>query len=390
MKLAYVIYKYEETGGGVERYVYNLVDQMLQRGHELHLFAARATDVQERILVHPVPVNTLCAPTRILTFARNTAQMLREESYDVIHGFSRTVNQDVYRIGGGSHWRYLLATHRLARTPTGQALLRLNPRNRVILALERERYRLGAGAQLTAISELCKREIVEDFGVNPNKITVIYNPVDRMRFNPTAARTHRKSVRTYHGIVGNRPVALFVGTGFKRKGLPFLIAALGRVPRTERPFLLVAGRDNSKPMRRHASRCGVEQDVIFCGPVQRIEELYGAADYLVFPSQSDAFGQVVLEAMACGLPVIGSGLAGSSEIIHSGENGFVVHAPSRVEALVCALEEMVDPKKRETLSEHAAETARDYTLERNTEQTLALYRSVLELKGRAGGVGAQT
>jgi len=119
---------------------------------------------------------------------------------------------------------------------------------------------------------------------------------------------------------------LFVGSGFERKGLGPLIAAFARLA-DEDSRLIVTGKGNVPRYESLAARLGIEKQVTWTGPKPDVEKLYAAADVVALPALYEPFGNVHLEAMASGVPVLSSAGAGGSEIIQQGENGWVVGKP---------------------------------------------------------------
>ncbi len=113
-------------------------------------------------------------------------------------------------------------------------------------------------------------------------------------------------------------------------------------------------------------------------------EAYAAADVFVFPSWHDAFGFVALEAMACGLPVITSRLAGASEIITDGREGFIVDTPLAIDALADRLNRFFDPDVRSRMGSAARELAEQHTEEHNFQQVLEVFERAASQSSTAG------
>jgi UDP-glucose:(heptosyl)LPS alpha-1,3-glucosyltransferase len=122
-------------------------------------------------------------------------------------------------------------------------------------------------------------------------------------------------------------VILFVGSGFERKGLGALLQALGRLDDSGAQ-LVVAGRGDVSQYRVLAGQLGVGNRVTWVAPRRDVEQLYAAADVVALPARYEPFGNVHLEALASGVPVLTSAQAGGSEAIVSGRNGWVVEAPT--------------------------------------------------------------
>ena len=142
---------------------------------------------------------------------------------------------------------------------------------------------------------------------------------------------------------------------------------------------MVVGDNNIAPYKKWASGKGVERQIMFTGPIRNIEQYYGASDIFVFPTHYDAFGNVCLEAMACGLPVITSHTCGASELIQDGKNGLIISAndPRELANKISSLEPV---SRRLEIGENAADTAGHYTMQNHMTRIQSLYDRVIDEK----------
>ncbi len=389
MKVALVMYHFDASKGGMEAYVCNLSRQLLADGHEVHVYCGDLSTDATGIIFHYVPSLAFWYPLRDLTFAFNSARMLRSQSYDIIHGFSRTYYQDVFRIAGGCHAEYLRQTHPWVRTRWGRLLAALNPRDRTIIALEKKTFSKRNYARLTANSRITKQEIVDEFGVPPDDIVVIYNPVDAARFSPDRLAPLRNPTRERLGLGPGDIAVLFVGIGWARKGLQALIEGLTLVRRND-VKLVVVGSGDVQLYRRIALNAGLGGRIIFAGRSSRPEEYYAAADIFAFPTHHDAFPNVVLEAMASSLPVVCSALAGTAEIMTEGLDGLILSDPRDTSEIAARIRRLSDPDTRRSMGKAARLTAIRYTPEDNYRRTLAVYDEVIQIKRARRAPGGRT
>ena len=131
-------------------------------------------------------------------------------------------------------------------------------------------------------------------------------------------------------------MVLFVGSGFERKGLTYLLQAFGSL--TDKASLLwVVGKGQIAFYQRLAERLGVAHRVKFWGPVAETAPFYQAATVLALPTLYDPCSNVVLEALACGLPAITTAANGAAEFITPGENGAIIPEPDDIAGLREAL-----------------------------------------------------
>jgi UDP-glucose:(heptosyl)LPS alpha-1,3-glucosyltransferase len=373
------MYHFDEAKGGMEAYVANFARQLVSHNHQVHVYTGNRRTEVPGIVYHRVPVAGFWSPIRDLSFAANSARFLRKQSHDVIHGFTKTYHQDVFRIAGGSHAEYLRQTHPWTGTRWGRAVLGLNPRDRVIIALEKKTFKRGNYVRLTANSRITKQEIVDEFGVPPEDISVIYNPVDGERFAPKRIQHYRNPTRERLGIRPDQIAVLFVGTGWARKGLRYLIEALASM-KSSRTKLIVVGAGDARSHLRIAEAAGVGERILFTGPTSKVEEYYSAADVFALPTLHDAFPNVVMEAMAASLPVLSSRFAGTSEIVTSGRDAIIVKEPRDVASLAAALQKLAEPEARRLMGAAARKTALKYTPDENYRRTMEVYDEVVREK----------
>jgi UDP-glucose:(heptosyl)LPS alpha-1,3-glucosyltransferase len=350
MRIALVIEKFAPAGG-VEKACAGLARGLLARGHEVHVFASQIVPLPG-VVPHPVPPDGLL---RHQSFAANARRLLEKESFDVVQSFSRTSYQDVLRLGGGVHKEYLARTDR-AYSAFGRWWRRLRPKERWELTLEEEGFAPAASKRIIAVSRRVKDEVIRHYGLPAEKIDVVWNGVDSNEFKPDPEA--RKAVRSELGLAEDAYTLLFLGSGFKRKGLDYAVAAVDRVPSAR---LIVAGK----------GECPEHPRVRLLGPRRDAPRLYAAADAFLLPTLYDPFPNVTLEAMASGIPIIVSRVAGVSEIIEG--DSIVVEEPWNLDEMTAAVKRLEDPAVRTPMGAAARRKAQQHGMERVVDETLAVY-----------------
>lgn len=179
---------------------------------------------------------------------------------------------------------------------------------------------------------------------------------------------------------------LFVGGNMQRKGLPVLIEAapqiLRELPNAE---FWIVGEDAAVLRMKALCRAkGVDSNFRFWGwkPHSALLELYAQADVFVMPSLAEAFGVVFLEAMACGVPVIGSSVGGIPEIIQHGYNGLLVNPGNADELAAAVLQVLRNTTLQERLREGGLETVQRFSVGRMMECTYQVYEALLGFPAR--------
>ncbi|MFO8088898.1 MAG: glycosyltransferase family 4 protein [Desulfatiglandaceae bacterium] len=364
MKIA-VLVKSFLLSGGSERYAVEVTRCLKARGHEIDIYARY---VDESLLdgmrhVRVPDRHTYSSVANSLSFAREAARLLRGAEYDIVHSHERGYSQDVITIHTFSY-RSGLDRYPFFRR-IDQTYLSL--RSALYLWLERKQM---ASTGLVAVSGRI-REDIRKYYKRTEGVRVITPGVDLERFHPGAIARYRKAAGVLPDAGRRDLTVLFVGAEFRRKGLDLLIPAIG-----ERMRLIVVGRgERLDHYRKLAVDCGAEDRIRFVGHVDGdIQEYYALADVVVLPSLSEAFGMSILEAMACGLPVIASPLAGAADLIVEGESGFLARES---DALRAALMRLEAPMVREEMGKKARQSAEEHSWDRAAAEYESFFIDIL-------------
>jgi UDP-glucose:(heptosyl)LPS alpha-1,3-glucosyltransferase len=343
----------------VESATSGLVTALRNHGHDVHLLTFRGQHVVPGVSIHQIRRVPLTPVGRMLVMVAGAAIVAGRGTWDVVQSHERTLRQDVYRAGEGCHRAYLTT-----RARGGRGLY-----HRVVLALERRVF--ATTPRVVAISRAGADEIARLYRVPPDRLATIYNGVDLDRFHPDNRARHRQAARAEAGVPDGAWMILFVGSGFARKGLDTAIESLAAAGDTT-ARLLVTGKGETGPYVSLAERHGVAGRIGWLGPRQDIERWYAAADVVVLPTRYEPFGNVHLEALASGVPVVTSTRAGGSELIEPGRNGAIV-APDDPAALGRALDG-VRSGAGETQRAAARRSAEPFTYARQVAEFEALWR----------------
>lgn len=363
--------------GGTELDLYRTASGLRDRGHEVHLFCSEfAIDPPARTQAHSIPVVPLGRTARLWSFAKLAPKIIRQHGCDVVVNFGRMNLQDVIRSGGGSHRVFL---QKLAEEEGIRRRLwnELSPYHRSLLALERLQFQPGRYKGILAVSQRVKRELSVTYAIPKNKITVIYNGVDEKRFHCNLRDQFRAAIRNQWHIPLNAPTVLFVGSGFRRKGLDRLLKAWSNAQIRD-AYLVVVGDDAHRARYQAWAEEQAKGKIIFAGRRTDIERYYGAADLLALPAIQEAFGNVVLEALATGLPAVVSQIAGAAEILH-GElaEGIIAH-PENPEEMAAKLLAMLERGRNGDFSRVARKRAEDYSWSNHFSKLEQFLKDIVE------------
>lgn len=374
MRIAIIRKKYT-FHGGAEAFSQNLVLRLAQEGHEIHIYASKwEGGAPEKVFFHKVKGFPLTSFLRDLTFIFFSYRMVARdrESLDIIQTHDKTLYQDIYLAGDGCHIEWL--RQRFRRTSLLKRIsTALNPYHWLILIVERLIFRGHRFKKIIAISDMVKQDIITNYGVDEGDIRVIYHGIDTKKFSPDNRALYRADVRKEYNIGNDEFTILFVGSGFERKGLKYLIEAVDLLP--SKATILVVGKGSSS-----YSRFSKKQRVIFCGPQKDTFRFYAAADAFALPAMYEPFGLVYLEALASGLPVITTKNSGAAEIIAEGVQGYVVDQPEDISEIARKIGLLAEKDRLEKMGRNARELAEKFTFERYTDEIMRFYAEMMEEK----------
>jgi glycosyltransferase involved in cell wall biosynthesis len=233
------------------------------------------------------------------------------------------------------------------------------PRRQILWAASR------AAANI-AVSRALKDAMVQ-VGVPSARIEVLRNGVDLRMFRPA----NRAAPRQLLGIAG--PILMSVGNLVTAKGHDLVVRALIELPGVA--LVVVGAGPERAELEKLARRVGVGDRVQFLGerPHGELAELYSAADVLVLASASEGWPNVLLEAMACGTPVVASDVGGVAEIVAAPEAGRILHerTPAAIAAAVKAL--LAAPPSREATRSYAEK----YSWDETTKGQIELFTKIV-------------
>jgi glycosyltransferase involved in cell wall biosynthesis len=344
MKIAFVVHDFHRCGGH-SRYVAELAERY-SKEHEVHVFANTFwTKPDSRIIFHRVPAWRNNALALIFSFAFYASSRI-DESFDIVHD------------QGLCCFRKNVITAHICNRAWAQsrhcAPLAERFFSAIVSRLEKWQYR-HARARVIAVSQRVGRDLFRCYR-RKDEVSVIYHGVDAQAFQAGPC---------------DREVKTFLFVGDFRKGVFECIRALSKLPTGT---LRCVGSTPPGPYAEYARKLGIADRVEFSGPTEEIASCYRCADALLLPTPYDAFGMVVLEAMASGLPVVVSREAGAAEIITHGDNGLILDHADELPQLMCSL--LTDRALSAKLRRRGRETALEHSWDEVARQTMAIYREI--------------
>jgi N-acetyl-alpha-D-glucosaminyl L-malate synthase BshA len=308
------------TVGGSGAVAAELGKQIARRGHSVHFVSYRLPfrldDFHENITYHEIDLTTYSLfeyPPHDLALAAKMAEVGREQKLDLFH-----VHYAIPHAITG-----LLAQQMLGDKPP-KLITTLHGTDITLVGQDRSffeitRFGITRSNGVTAVSEFLRKMTVEEFGVK-NGIEVIPNFVDLSLY----CRSRGYKDRGRFAPSGEK-ILLHVSNFRPVKRVLDVVRILDRVTREVPAVLLMVGEGPERASAQAlARRLGIEDRVRFLGRQDRIEEVVGMSDVFLLPSELESFGLSALEAMACGVPVVGSDAGGLPEVVQHTETGFLL------------------------------------------------------------------
>jgi UDP-glucose:(heptosyl)LPS alpha-1,3-glucosyltransferase len=370
-RILFVRQRFSQFGGG-ELILDRIIDALIARGVKVALLGRSWTGRQDIEF-------TRCDPPRFPRFRRErqfadaACRQLSGIAGILVQSHERMKCCDIFRAGDGLHAAFIARRGRHLNRIT-RALLHAHPFHRSVIALEREMF---AGPRLKAVlanSPMVAEEIVEFYGYPRERIHLAPNGIDLARFHPRTRERHRADTRERLGTDPSRPVALFVGSGFRRKGLDTAIAAVAQ-SRVDAEFWVIGHDRRPGSYRAMAERAGIAPRLRMIGPVSDPLPYYAAADLLLLPTIYDPFPSTVLEALACGLPVVTSTGCGAAGLVARIDPALVQEADN-ISGFAGAIRRAVDLAALPATAGQARVIAEDYGIEPMVDRMLAIYQKL--------------
>lgn len=395
LNICFVTPEYFPISGGTGAYVYYLSQYLQKLGQTVHVVARHSEnseDVVDGVDVH-YRKGKGNAITRYWRFARSASKKIKELNekigLDIIHANLPLVPS--FAIPKESAKALVCTVH---STWKGEALVtkrenpkNLNPNEKMMLRFNfilrsSEKKLMNRSDALIAVSKYTVDELTELYGVDEEKIHVIYNGVDINKFKP---KTDKTKLRKEFGLEEKQKIILFVGRLYHRKGLEILLHSIPSVIQEFKDVkFAISGtgfKEKEESLRKLAKKLDIEEYVTFLGyvPDQKLPFLYAASEVFVLPAIYENFPFAILEAQATGLPVISTKVGGIPEFLTDNENGFLIDPGDSTQLTQRVVNLLQNPK----LAKEVGARGRKLIVEKLswrliTGQVIDLYHTLLE------------
>ncbi|MFS0687891.1 N-acetyl-alpha-D-glucosaminyl L-malate synthase BshA [Sporosarcina sp. 179-K 8C2 HS] len=329
--------------------------KMAERGHEMHFITSsrpfRIPDGHPNVQFHEVMIDGYAVfkyPPYDIALANRIARVIEEEELDLLHvhyavphAISAALGKDM----ANSHIGVITTLH-----GTDVTILGHDPalKNTV-------RYGIDKSNMTTAVSESLRQDTLSL--IEPEKeILTIYNFIDEEKYRPVDPG----SLKSKLGIREDEKVIIHISNFRSVKRIADIIDSFKLIRKDIDSKLLLVGTGPEKiEMMNKARLEGLEKDIIFTGKRDDLPELLAISDIMFLLSEKEAFGLVLLEGFACGVPAIATDIGGIPEVIEDGKNGFLVGLGDVETAAKKAKLLLEDPVLHESFRQNALQTVDD-------------------------------
>ncbi|MBX7104351.1 MAG: glycosyltransferase family 4 protein [Gemmataceae bacterium] len=377
--------------GGAEMYVADLVRRLSAAGHELHLYAARwdPTALPADVVIHPLRKSRGPRAGRPWKFSATLRQALAVDRPEVSISFDKLFGTDVYYPLGGLH--VATAAHNLLKHQPGfpRTIARMaqyvESANWSYSRMERRLLTAPDRPLFVANSALVREHARKYYGVDPATVPVIHNAIDPSRFPEHDRPAVRVANRKAWDLAADDIVGAVVAMNYRLKGLEPLLRCLPLIPKESKFRLVVAGSPQTRPWRRLAHRLGVADRVRFVGHCADVRRVFYSADFFIHPTFYDPCSLVVLEALACGLPVVTTTNNGASELLRLPAEGYVIRDPHDPGEMARPILDLLDDNRRAEISRAARGAAGRWTFDHHVQAFERILGGVIASRARRAG-----
>jgi glycosyltransferase involved in cell wall biosynthesis len=381
LRIAYAMINCNRSDGSAR--ALNELAERVALKHEVHLFARTAEEIDlSQIKWHRVPGLSWPAVVDFTSYHLLAEFIIPKRRFDIIHSVgpnARAANVITIPQIQPAKSEVLLQQPE----PGGVSLPRKFTRwlhLEASMMAENRTYTQHPGARpplFLPCSRGVEKELRKHYDIGAAPVRVVPNAADTKVFKPLE-EAERQRWRQANGFQASDIILIFAGGEWIRKGLDIAIGALSKL-HSPNVKLFVAGADAElSRFKALASELGVVERVVFGGFRRDVQAALGAADIFFFPSRYEAFSLAIIEAAACGLPLVTTSINGSEDFITPGKNGYFVEHDAEQAAKV--LEPLIDNAElRKTLGDAAWQLVKSYyTWDHVAEMTESAYFEYLE------------
>nr|WGD85291.1 N-acetyl-alpha-D-glucosaminyl L-malate synthase BshA [Bacillus subtilis] len=349
--------------------------QLAEKGHEIHFITSsipfRLNTYHPNIHFHEVEVNQYAVfkyPPYDLTLASKIAEVAERENLDIIHAHYALPHAVCAYLAKQMLKRNIGIVTTLHGTDI--TVLGYDPSLKDLI-----RFAIESSDRVTAVSSALAAETY-DLIKPEKKIETIYNFIDERVY----LKKNTAAIKEKHGILPDEKVVIHVSNFRKVKRVQDVIRVFRNIAgKTKAKLLLVGDGPEKSTACELIRKYGLEDQVLMLGNQDRVEELYSISDLKLLLSEKESFGLVLLEAMACGVPCIGTNIGGIPEVIKNNVSGFLVDVGDVTTATARAMSILEDEQLSNRFTKAAIEMLEnEFSSEKIVSQYEQIYADLAE------------
>ncbi|MGG0774087.1 N-acetyl-alpha-D-glucosaminyl L-malate synthase BshA [Bacillus rugosus] len=349
--------------------------QLAEKGHEIHFITSsipfRLNTYHPNIHFHEVEVNQYAVfkyPPYDLTLASKIAEVAERENLDIIHAHYALPHAVCAYLAKQMLKRNIGIVTTLHGTDI--TVLGYDPSLKDLI-----RFAIEASDRVTAVSSALAAETY-DLIKPEKKIETIYNFIDERVY----LKKNTAAIKEKHGILPDEKVVIHVSNFRKVKRVQDVIRVFRNIAgKTKAKLLLVGDGPEKSTACELVRKYGLENQVLMLGNQDRVEELYSISDLKLLLSEKESFGLVLLEAMACGVPCIGTNIGGIPEVIKNNVSGFLVDVGDVAAATARAMSILEDEQLSKRFTKAAIEMLKnEFSSQKIVSQYEQIYADLAE------------
>ncbi len=368
MKIALIHMRHAKVGG-TELFLNQLSKYLCEQGEDVTIIC-RSHEEPSHPNIKFVTLKPLSIGKahRAYRFAKAVENHVNKNDYDIVYALGKTWTHDLIRVGGGT--RKHIVDLRKGKKPT--------PRDRVSMYIERKALSSADNLFVVSNSHKSSTEIMEDYGVSPDKIATIHNAVDLNRFSRENCATQVAELKKKLQINDKHPIFLFLGSGYHRKGLEPTLKAFSLL-KEEASLVIVGNEQHPQQYQDLAKELGIEDKCYFLGKQNNPEVFFSMASCYVFPTKYEPFGFTAIEALSSGCPVITTVDCGAKEVMND-EVSSILESDFSTEKLAQEMSHWADKAKSKEFRAACRESVAPLDVNNIMEMNYQLIKQAWEKK----------
>ena len=347
MHIAFAIYKFFPFGG-LQRSFRIICEEAVSRGHQVTIYTTSwQGDKIKGAALNILKVRGFSNHGKMQQFHKTLMRARRSDPQGILIGFNKMPDLDYYY---GADNSFIAASSK-----NHHPLFKLTLRYKVYSAFEEAVFGPDYSTRPMMVSSRQQLEYESIYKTPKDRFIMLPPGLAKDRTRPQQAQEIRNQRRQQLGLTDQHFALLIVATKFGSRGLDRALASLGALPADlkDNARLLVIGSDDRSPYIKIAKDLKVTNQVLYLGETAEVMEFMCASDLLIHPAHPGAAGNVLLEALICGLPILATEICGYSSFITDADCGRLIPDPFSQAEMNSLVEQLLDRSLLQTLQQNA-------------------------------------